>query len=399
MIKRTLKSKLVSALQAMPVVAILGPRQVGKTTLALEMAETKIGKEVAYLDLELDSDLSKLDDAEAYLKRFSNKLLIIDEVQRKPDLFRVLRSLIGIRKRAGEKTAQFLLLGSASRELLQQSSETLAGRIRYLELCPFSTLELYNAAPNTKAPNNFDIERLWLRGGFPDCYLAENDDDSWEWRKDFITTYVERDIPLMGPKIPATRMKRFWSMLAHWHGQQVNSSSLSKSLEVDHKTIRSYLDTLTDFYMVRQVQPWAGNTKKRLVKSPKIYIRDSGILHSLLNIPDIETLLGHPVVGASWEGFVMESIISNLSSQWHYSYYRTSAQAEIDLVLEGPRKQTWAIEIKRSSAPKVTKGFHFASDDIKATKKIVIYPGPDSFPMSNDTEAVGLEEFLTQFLG
>lgn len=391
MIPRLLESKIIQALNAMPVVAILGPRQVGKTTLALEIANSKLDKDVAYLDLELDSDLAKLNDPETYLKRFENKLLIIDEVQRKPDLFRTLRSLVDMRKRTGEKTGHFLLLGSASRDLIQHSTETLAGRIRYLELSPFSMLELYKSESL-----DFDIEKLWFRGGFPDSYLAGSDDESWEWRSDFITSYVERDIPLMGPRVPAARMKRFWSMLAHWHGQQVNLSSLGKSLEVDHKTIRSYLDILTDFYMVRQLQPWAGNTKKRLVKSPKVYLRDSGLLHRLLNISDYETLLGHPALGASWEGFVVESIILNLSNKWRYSYYRTAAQAEIDLVLEGPKKEVFAVEIKRSSAPKLTKGFHLASEDIQATKKFVVYSGQDRFPLGNNTEAVNLNAFLSE---
>lgn len=375
----------------MPVVAILGPRQVGKTTLALEIADNKLDKDVVYLDLERDSDLGRLNEPETYLQRFANKLLIIDEVQRKPDLFRTLRSLVDERKRAGERAGQFLLLGSASRDLIQHSSETLAGRIRFLELSPFSIFELLG-----HAPQDFDIEKLWLRGGFPDSYLAGTDDDSWDWRSDFIASYVERDIPLMGPKVPATRMKRFWTMLAHWHGQQVNMSSLGKSLEVDHKTIRSYLDILTDFYMVRQLQPWAGNTRKRLVKSPKVYIRDSGLLHLLLNISDYDTLLGHPVLGASWEGFVLESIIQSLSNKWQYSYYRTSGQTELDLVLEGPKNEVLAVEIKRSIAPKVSKGFHSASEDIKATRKIVVYPGEDRFPLSDDTEAISLHAFLAE---
>ena len=374
----------------MPVVAILGPRQVGKTTLALAVTGDKIGKEVSYLDLERDSDLAKLNDSEAYLKRFDNRLLIIDEVQRKPDLFRVLRSLVDARKRAGEKGGHFLLLGSASRGLLQHSSETLAGRIRYLELSPFSLLEMHQ----TEIPG-LTIENLWLRGGFPDCYLAERDDESWNWRSDFIASYVERDIPLMGPKIPAMRIKRFWSMLAHWHGQQINLSSLGKSLEVDYKTIRSYLDVLTDFYMVRQLPPWSGNTRKRLVKSAKVYIRDSGILHRLLNIPDYETLLGHPALGASWEGFVLENIIIGLSDKWRCSYYRTSDQHELDLVLEGPKRQTWAVEVKRSTAPKVSKVYHAACADVGATRRVVVYPGADRFPLAGDTEAVGLNAFLS----
>lgn len=391
MIPRSLEYKIIQALQAIPVVAILGPRQVGKTTLALEIAKNKLNKDVAYLDLELDSDLAKLNEPEDYLRRFDNRLLIIDEVQRKPDLFRVLRSLIDQRKRAGEKGGHFLLLGSASRDLIQHSTETLAGRIRYLELSPFTISEIYRTNPQ-----GFDIDKLWLRGGFPDSYLAGDDEVSWDWRNDFVASYVERDIPLMGPKVPATRMKRFWQMLAHWHGQQVNMSSLGKSLEVDHKTIRSYLDTLTDFYMVRQLSPWSGNTKKRLVKSPKVFIRDSGMLHCLLNISDYETLLGHPVLGASWEGFVMESIISSLSSKWRYSYYRTSSQAEIDLVLEGPKQEVIAVEIKRSSSPKVGKGFHLASEDVKATRKTVIYPGTERFVLAQNTEAISFYDLLSE---
>lgn len=391
MLRRLLEDKIIQALTTMPVVAILGPRQVGKTTLALEIANNKLDKDVVYLDLERDSDLGRLNEPETYLQRFANKLLIIDEVQRKPDLFRTLRSLVDERKRAGERAGQFLLLGSASRDLIQHSSETLAGRIRFLELSPFSIFELLS-----NAPQDFDIEKLWMRGGFPDSYLAGDDDESWDWRSDFIASYVERDIPLMGPKVPATRMKRFWTMLAHWHGQQVNMSSLGKSLEVDHKTIRFYLDILTDFYMVRQLQPWAGNTRKRLVKSPKVYLRDSGLLHVLLNISDYETLLGHPVLGASWEGFVLESIIQSLSNKWQYSYYRTSGQTELDLVLEGPKNEVFAIEIKRSIAPKVSKGFHSASDDIKATRKFVVYPGEDRFPLGHDTDAINLNAFFVE---
>lgn len=388
MITRNLKDRLVNALENVPVVALLGPRQVGKTTLALRIAEL-LNKKSAYLDLELDTDLNKLDDPESYLRRFENQLLIIDEVQRKPDLFRVLRGLIDIRKRNGERAGQFLLLGSASRDLLQQSSETLAGRIRYMELTPFSISEIYKMDKL-----GFNPEKLWFRGGFPDSYLAITDNESWEWRNDFISTYVERDIPLMGPKISPTRMKKFWTMLAHYHGQQIVLSEFGKSLEVSHPTVKSYLDILTDFYMVRQIQPWAGNTKKRLVKSPKIYLRDSGILHKLLNISSFEDLLGHPVIGASWEGFVIENIIIQLSGKWQYSYYRTITQTEIDLVLEGPDQQIWAIEVKRSSAPKVGKGFYLACDDIKVTNKFVIYSGTERYPMSNHTEAIGLTDFL-----
>lgn len=389
MIARELEPNLLNALKNMPVVALLGPRQVGKTTLALQIARHGFDKQSSYLDLELDTDLSKLNDPESYLRRFENQLLIIDEVQRKPDLFRILRGLVDIRKRAGEKSGQFLLLGSASRDLLQQSSESLAGRIRYLELSPFSALEVYKTNPP-----GFNAQQLWFRGGFPGSYLAATEDESWEWRNDFISSYVERDIPLMGPQIPATRMKRFWTMLAHYHGQQASLSDIGKGLDVSHTTVKSYLDTLTDFYMVRQIQPWAGNTKKRLIKSSKIYIRDTGLLHKLLNISDFDSLLGHPVIGASWEGFVAENIIGHLSNKWQFSYYRTSSQTEIDLVLEGPGKQVWAIEIKRSAAPTISKGFHMACEDIKATHKFVVYSGNEGFPMAGNVEAIGLIEIL-----
>ena len=383
MLVRELQTTLLNALEHMPVVALLGPRQVGKTTLALETAQSQ-GKEFIYLDLELDSDQAKLTDAEAYLRRFDNKLLIIDEVQRQPDLFRLLRGIVDIRKRAGERAGQFLLLGSASRDLIQHSSETLAGRIRFLELKPFAMTEIPEA----------DLERLWLRGGFPDSFLAPSDTESWNWRSDFIGSYVEKDIPLMGPNISSTTMRRLWSMLAHSTGQQVNYSKLGENLGVSYKTVKNYIDTLTDFYMLRQIQPWSGNTRKRLVKSPKLYLRDSGLAHRFLSITDMDSLLGHPVIGASWEGFVVENILGRLSDQWRYSYYRSSAQAEIDLVLEGPQKQVWAVEVKRALAPKVGKGFHFACEDIGATRKFVIYPGTDSFPLNNNIEVMGVNDFL-----
>jgi predicted AAA+ superfamily ATPase len=389
MIHRTLEDKLIQGLKSMPVVVILGPRQVGKTTLALDFAKPLLDKPIYYLDLELDSDLAKLDDPESYLRRFENQLLVIDEVQRKPDLFGIIRGLVDIRKRAGEKAGHFLLLGSASKELLQQSSETLAGRIRYLELTPFTVKELHQ-----NDPLGFNIEKLWFRGGFPDSYLAESESDSWNWRQDFIKTYVEKDIPLFGPQVPATRMKRFWTMLAHYHGQQANLSDIGKSLEVSHTTIKTYLDTLQDFFMVRQLQPWSGNTKKRLVKTPKIYIRDSGLLHSLLSIQDFEHLLGNPVLGASWEGFVVETILNTISSTWTPSYYRSSNQAEIDLVLEKSNQEVWAIEVKRSIAPSLSAGFHRACEDIGATKKWVVYSGKDRFPIKHETEVIGLIEFL-----
>ena len=271
MIKREKYRQIVDALQSMPVVALIGARQVGKTTLSIEISK-QINKQVTYIDLESDADFNKLTDAENYLKRFSDQLLIIDEVQRKPDLFRLLRGIVDERKRNGETSGHFLLLGSSSADLLQKSSESLAGRIRYLELTPFTINELYE---NERAA--FSLEKLWLRGGFPGSYLAATEQESWEWRRDFFVTYVERDIPNLGVGVPPAQLKRFWKMLAHYHGNQINFSELGRSLETSHTTIRNYLDLLVDFYMVRQLLPWSGNIKKRLVQSPQIYLRESGI--------------------------------------------------------------------------------------------------------------------------
>jgi len=388
MIGREKFKPLVNALQSMPVVAMIGSRQVGKTTLAMEVSK-KVEKPVIHIDLESDADFNKLTDAEAYLKRFADQLLIIDEVQRKPDLFRLLRVVVDERKRKGERSGHFLLLGSASKELLQKSSESLAGRIRYLELTPFTVSEI-----NKHEEDKFDIERLWLRGGFPDSYLAPNNRESWNWRNDFFATYVERDIPSMGVGVAATHLKRFWKMLAHYHGNQVNLSEFGRSLEVSHTTIKNYLDLLTDFYMVRQLAPWSGNIKKRLVKAPKIYIRDSGILHSLLKIPNFEALLSHPIIGASWEGFVVENVVNQLDDRWECYYYRTATGAEIDLVLHTPDKEIWAIEIKRTLTPKLSRGFYEACKDIKATHKWVVNANNDRYPLHDGVEAIGLVEFL-----
>ena len=388
MITRQLKGKLLASLQQMPVVALLGPRQVGKTTLALAVAD-QIQKETTYLDLESDADWNKLSDAEAYLKRFDGKLLILDEVQRKPDIFRLLRGIVDDRKRRGERSAQFLLLGSASQELLQHSSETLAGRIRYLELTPFSIAELMDAPGG-----EYDLERRWLRGGFPDSYLAADDEASRLWREDFIATYLERDIPRLGIGIPAAQLRRFWKMLAHYHGNQANLSEIGRSLELSHTTTRRYLDLLSDLYMVRQVQPWSGNSKKRLVKTPKIYLRDTGILHNLLQVHSMENLLAYPAMGASWEGFVAEQILQHTDSRFDCSYYRSAAQAEIDIILKTPDGEVWAIEIKRSESAKPARGFYSACEEVGATHQWMIHGGKSQFPLPHGVEAIGLEGFI-----
>lgn len=389
MIPRSCSPKIQKALESMPVVAILGSRQVGKTTLALALSK-KLGKKSSYFDLESDLDYNKFTDAEAFLKRFSDELVIIDEVQRKPDLFRVLRCLVDERKRNGEKSCQFLLLGSASRDLFQFSSESLAERIRYIELTPFTINEVKSATQE-----EFDLEKIWFRGGYPDSYLAIDEEESWEWRNDFIATYIERDIPSMGVGVSPTHLKRFWKMLAHYNGNQVVYSELGRSLELSHTTIKNYLDVLTDFYMVRQLNPWSGNIKKRLVKSPKIYLRDTGILHNLLQVSSMNNLLSHPAIGASWESFVIENIIRELDNRWEYFYYRTATQVEIDLILHTPNQEVWAIEIKRARAPKLSRGFYEACEDVGATHRWVITANDDRYPLPKNIEVIGIVEFLS----
>jgi hypothetical protein len=338
--------------------------------------------------MERDSDLARLSDAEGYLHRQAGRLVIIDEIQRKPELFAVMRSLVDERIRAGERTGQFLVLGSASRDLLRQSSETLAGRISYLELRPFVLSEIARGSALTQ-------DQLWVRGGFPLSALAGDDDRSRRWREDFISTYLERDLPQLGLQLPAKRLRRLWTMLAHLQGEPLNAARLAASLGVAGSTLRRYLDTLTDLYMLRQLRPWAGNVGKRLVKSPKIYLRDSGLLHRLLNIPDLDALEGHPVVGRSWEGFVIENVLAQLSPDWQASYFRTAAQAEIDLVLEGPRSQVVAIEVTRTLSPRVGRGFLNACEDVKATHRFYVIPAGENRPMGRDTEGLALTTLLS----
>jgi len=386
MIPRLLEPDLRSAIARSPVVALLGPRQVGKTTLAMELASHLDGKHV-YLDLERGSDRAKLADAELFLAAQRGRLVVLDEVQRLPELFRLLRSLVDERIRAGEQSGHFLVLGSASRDLLRQSSESLAGRIEYLELKPFSLPEL-------DGEDTARVDRVWLRGGFPGSYLAADDAGSWAWRTNFISTYLERDIPQLGPRLPAEQMHRLWTMLGHGQGDQLNAAKLAASLGVSGNTVRNYLDVLTDLYMVRQLAPWSGNSRKRLVRSPKVYVRDSGLLHRLVNVPDLDTLLGHPVCGGSWEGFVVENVLTHLPDTWQPTYYRTSAQAEIDLVLEGPGGRTVAIEIKRTLSPSVSKGFRLATEDIAATDRFYVMPDGDRYHLEPETEAIALPSFL-----
>jgi len=377
MIKRRLAPHLDYLLDHSPAVALLGPRQVGKTTLALAIGATRRS---LYLDLESNADRAKLSEPELYLSAHAEELVILDEVHRMPDIFQALRGLIDRGRRAGRKTGQFLLLGSASMDLLHQSGESLAGRIAYQELGPIDVLE---AGADQADP-------LWVRGGFPESLLAETEADSLRWRQDFIRTYLERDIPQFGPRIAAETLRRFWTMLAHHQGSVLNAADLARGLGIDGKTVASYLDLLVDLLLVRRLLPWHSNFGKRLVKSPKIYIRDSGLVHALLGLRDREAILGHPIAGASWEGFVIETLIGAAPAGMVPSFYRTSAGAEIDLVLAFPDGSLWAIEVKRSLSPKIEKGFYLACEDLQPARKFVVYPGAESFPTSHGVEVSSL---------
>lgn len=377
MIERRIASRLTDLIGSNPAVALLGPRQVGKTTLALEVADTRPS---LYLDLESVADRAKLSEPELFLSTHQDKLVILDEVHRAPDLFNALRGLIDSGRRVGKRAGRFLLLGSASMDLLRQSGESLAGRIAYLEMQPIDALEV---------PEQ-DIGRLWVRGGFPDSLLAGSDRMSLRWRQDFIRTYLERDIPALGPRVPAETLRRLWTMLAHQQSSLLNAAQLASSLGVSGKTVASYLDLLVDLLLVRRLEPWHANTTKRLVRSPKTYVRDSGLVHALLGIGSETELLGHPVAGPSWEGFAIETLIAAAPEGTQANFYRTSAGAEIDLLLSLPGGATWAVEIKRSLAPKAERGFYNACEDLSPARRIVIYPGRDSFPLGGGVEVMPL---------
>lgn len=383
MLNRQLLPKLADALDHSPAVVLLGPRQVGKTTLALAVGESR---QALYLDLESEQDSAKLAQPELYLADHSDKLVILDEVHRAPGLFPVLRGLIDKNRRAGRKSGQFLLLGSASLDLLKQSGETLAGRVAFLELAPLSVLET----------SSMPMDTLWLRGGFPESLLALDGVRSLRWRQDFIRTYLERDIPQFGPRIAAETLRRFWGMLAHQQGGLLNTAQFARNLGVDTKTAGGYLDLLVDLLLVRRLMPWHANLGKRLVKTHKVYVRDSGLVHALLNIPDKETLLAHPVVGMSWECFVIENLLIHAPDAVQGYFYRTSGGAEIDLLLVWPNGDLWAIEIKRSLSPKVERGFYSACNDLKPSRQFVVYPGTERYRLANDIEAISLPDLAAE---
>ena len=384
MLSRLLHGQVLEALNRQAAVAIVGPRQSGKTTLAHQIGTRR---KAIYLDLEDRDDRNRLDEPVLFLDNVADRLVILDEIHRVPELFQTLRGVIDRGRREGNGVGRFLILGSASIDLLRQSGESLAGRISYLDLTPFSVDEVEDE-PAAR-------ERLWFRGGFPMSYLAEDDEASLTWRKDFIRTYLERDVPAFGPRVPAITLERLWTMLAHRQGSLLNASALAHALETSPQSVTRYIDLLADLLLVRRLPPVHANVGKRLVKSPKVYIRDSGIVHALLGIPSLAALAGHPVVGRSWEGFAIETLVSALAWPSFASFYRTSAGAEVDLVIEHPG-ESWAIEIKRSMAKKVSRGFYSACDDLQPKRAYVVHTGDDRFPVSASVEAIGLRELAAE---
>ena len=383
MIARRAERDITYRLGLFPAVAVLGPRQVGKTTLVRAIADRQ---ESVYLDLENPHHIRKLADPVTYLSMHSDRLVVLDEVQRAPELFPALRGIIDEGRRHGGGTGRFLLSGSASVAFLNQSGESLAGRIAYVELKPFDVLEL--------SPSR--LYGLWVRGGFPPSFLNESDDGSFIWREEIIRTYLERDIPQLGPRIPATTLRRFWTMLAHCQGQVLNASRLARALAVSGSTVARYLDLLVDLMLVRRLPAHVANVGKRLVKSPKVYVRDSGLLHALLGLGDMEAMLSHPIAGDSWEGFVIENLLAVAPTRVQPSFYRTADGAEIDLVLELPRGEIWAVEIKSAASPKLRRGFHIARRDVNPARAFAVHRGSERFPIASDVEAISLGDLCLE---
>ncbi len=376
-LKRVAEKELNNSLKRSPAVAILGPRQCGKSTMAKSILQ---GQDAIYLDLQDRADRNKLTEPELFFDRYRDKLICLDEIQLLPEFFSILRSEIDKDRRAG----RFLILGSASRDLIRQSTESLAGRISYLDLGPFLLDEV-------KVVTTW--QDIWLRGGFPDSTLAINDADSFDWRLDFIRTFMERDIPALGFYIPVPVIERLWLLLAHYHGQTINYSKMAAAADLSVQTLKKYLSILEQTYMLRLLPPASPNLKKRLVKSPKVYLRDSGILHALLDIEGYDRLLAHSAAGASWEGFVMDNILPKYK-RWRPSFLRTSNGAEIDLVLErGGRSHFF--EFKLSKAPKPSRGFYQLVDDMQPDSAWVVAPVDDIYEIRHDIHVCPLDKLPT----
>jgi predicted AAA+ superfamily ATPase len=383
MIQRRQAAEIASLLRHTPAVILIGPRQAGKTTLALEIASQR---DSVYLDLESVPDRARLAEPQLYFADHADELVILDEIQRAPGIFEALRGTIDRGRREGRGDGRFLLLGSAAIDLLAQSGETLAGRVAFVELAPFDVLEV--------EPSRH--EQLWVRGGFPPSFLAPGDEESLRWRTDFIRTYLERDIPQLGPRIPAETLRRLWTMLAHSQGALLNAAQLARGLGVSGATIGHYLDLLVDLLLVRRLQPQLANVGKRLVRSPKVYVRDSGLVHALLGLVGKEAVLGHPVAGPSWEGFAIEQAIGAAGDRAEPSFYRTSGGAEIDLILSWRDGREWAIEVKRSASPKLERGMRSALEDLQPERSFVVYPGSERYRLGPETEAIGLAELCVE---
>lgn len=381
MIQRNLLPILTQRLDEVPAVALLGPRQVGKTTLALEVAKTR---DALYLDLESETDRGRLSQPELYLASHLSRLVILDEVHRTPGLFPVLRGLIDRSRREGRTAGRYLLLGSASLDVVASAGESLAGRISFLELGPLSALE---------SPLDTE-ERLWIRGGFPPSLLAGSDAASLRWRQDFLRSYLEHEIPRFGSRLPAETLRRLWTMLAHQQGGLHNVATLASSLGLDVRTVNSCVDLLVDLLLLRRLPSWHANTGKRLVKSPKLFLRDSGWVHALLGLGDRHAVLGHPVAGSSWEGFVVENLLAATPEGVHAYHYRTGGGAELDLLLVWPDGRRWAVEVKRSLAPRPSRGFHSCCADLQPEGRFLVHPGPEAFPLGGGIEALPLPDLM-----
>ena len=387
MISRLAESAVRKKLLQTPAVVLLGPRQVGKTTLARQIAGNWPGGAV-YLDLERSADRLRLEDAEDYLRAHVGRLVIMDEIHRAPGVFESLRGIIDENRLAGVRSGQFLLLGSASLDLMRQSSETLAGRVSYMDISPIHIQEVI--------PVQIEPEQLWLRGGFPDSLLAADEEHSLDWRRDFIRSYLERDVPMFAPRLPSETIGRLWTMLAHQQGGLLNQARIASSLGVSNPTIDRYIDLLVDLQLIRRLRPWSSNAGKRLVKAPKVYVRDSGILHGLLELKTRNDVLGHPVCGPSFEGFCIDNLIAAAGVERTAYFYRTQVGAEIDLVLEKGGHPDIAIEVKRASAPRPERGFSIACDDLKITRRYVVYPGVESFALRNGAQAISLAQLCAE---